>query len=86
MPTERQIAVLECIALFWARHGFAPALRELGYHLGIGSTNGVADHLKALERFGLVTSHPYMARTLRLTESGRRLLELKVAERARCSL
>jgi repressor LexA len=30
------------------------ALREIGAQLGIGSTNGVTDHLRALERKGLI--------------------------------
>lgn len=37
--------------------GAQPALREIGQHFGIASTNGVSDHLRALHRRGLIQKH-----------------------------
>ena len=52
-PTERQKTVLRCV--FWAQNnGRPPTVRELCKALRIRSTNGVSDHLLALERKGLV--------------------------------
>jgi repressor LexA len=50
--TTRQEQVLEIIQQAITRDGYPPTIREIGQHLGIKSTNGVNDHLKALERKG----------------------------------
>lgn len=48
--TKRQRMVLRYIIDHIQDHGFPPTIREIGDHMGIKSTNGVNDHLKALER------------------------------------
>ena len=48
--TPRQKLILDFITDSVKRHGFPPTIREIGDHMGIRSTNGVNDHLKALER------------------------------------
>jgi repressor LexA len=53
--TDRQREVLGFIEAKIARDGFPPTIREIGQHLGIRSTNGVTDHLKALQRKGVLT-------------------------------
>ena len=50
--TERQAAILEVIDRSIRERGYAPTLREIGAHMKIKSTNGVSDHLMALERKG----------------------------------
>jgi len=50
--TDRQQEVLEFIQTKITRDGYPPTIREIGDHLGIRSTNGVNDHLKALSRKG----------------------------------
>lgn len=65
--TERQRAVLEFISTSIMDRGYPPTLREIGNHLGIRSTNGVNDHLRALERKGYLTREDMKSRTLRLT-------------------
>jgi SOS-response transcriptional repressor LexA len=52
-PTPRQIEILEFI-YDRAMAGLAPTLREIGARFGIKSTNGIKDHLIALERKGLL--------------------------------
>lgn len=64
--TDRQRAVLEYISTSISDRGFPPTLREIGNHLGIRSTNGVNDHLRALERKGYLTREDMKSRTLRL--------------------
>ncbi|MEZ4254668.1 MAG: transcriptional repressor LexA [Polyangiales bacterium] len=65
--TDRQQAVLDFITNSIDAHGFPPTLREIGNHLGIRSTNGVNDHLRALERKGYLTREDMKSRTLRPT-------------------
>lgn len=67
--TDRQRAVLEFISTSISDRGYPPTLREIGNHLGIRSTNGVNDHLRALERKGYLTREDMKSRTLRLVKS-----------------
>jgi repressor LexA len=66
LPTERQRLVLAFIELHIRQHGFPPTIREIGRHLGIKSTNGVNDHLNALQRKGFLTRAEGKSRTLQL--------------------
>jgi len=67
--TDRQRAVLDYIETSIQDRGYPPTLREIGNHLGIRSTNGVNDHLRALERKGYLTREDMKSRTLRLVRS-----------------
>ncbi|MBX7191380.1 MAG: transcriptional repressor LexA [Sandaracinaceae bacterium] len=66
--TERQRLVLEYICRSIEDCGYPPTLREIGNKLGIRSTNGVNDHLRALERKGYLTREDMKSRTLRPTQ------------------
>lgn len=50
--SPRQREILEFILATIDQSGVAPSYREIGGALGIGSTNGVSDHIKALIRKG----------------------------------
>jgi repressor LexA len=67
--TERQQQVLEYIRSSITRRGYPPTLREIGAHMGIRSTNGVNDHLRALERKGYLTREDMKSRALRPCEA-----------------
>ena len=62
--TERQEDVLSMIISHINRRGYAPTLREIGKHFGIKSTNGVNDHLLALERKGYLGRSEHAARSI----------------------
>lgn len=53
--THRQEEVLLFIVDTVKRRGFPPTVRDIGAAFNIGSTNGVADHLDALERKGWIS-------------------------------
>jgi repressor LexA len=55
--------------------GYPPTLREIGNFMGIRSTNGVNDHLRALERKGYLTRKDMKSRTLRPTRAVEKLLK-----------
>ena len=63
--TDRQRAVLDYITASIGKRGYPPTLREIGEHLGIRSTNGVNDHLKALEKKGYLQRDDLKSRALR---------------------
>src|SRR3954454_4601509 len=68
--TDRQRAVLEYISQSIERRGYPPTLREIGEHMGIRSTNGVNDHLKALEKKGYLEREDLKSRALRPIDIG----------------
>jgi len=63
--TARQEQVLRFIRFSIRDRGYPPTLREIGAHMGIKSTNGVNDHLRALERKGYLTREDMKSRALR---------------------
>jgi repressor LexA len=63
--TDRQVEVLEYIILHIQTTGFPPTIREIGERLSIKSTNGVNDHLKALERKGYLSREDTKSRAIR---------------------
>jgi repressor LexA len=65
--TERQQMVLDFIRQSISDRGYPPTLREIGARMGIRSTNGVNDHLRALERKGYLTREDMKSRALRPT-------------------
>jgi repressor LexA len=68
--TDRQQQVLHYIRQSIHERGYPPTLREIGAHMGIRSTNGVNDHLRALERKGYLTREDMKSRALRPRDLG----------------
>jgi SOS-response transcriptional repressor LexA len=68
-PTKRQLLVLDFIAKYIERAGYAPTIREIGDGLDIRSNNGVNDHLKALVRKGLLERDLERSRAMRLVQA-----------------
>ncbi len=68
--TQRQQMVLDFIRQSISDRGYPPTLREIGARMGIRSTNGVNDHLRALERKGYLTREDMKSRALRPTTLG----------------
>ena len=64
--SKRQKDVYHFIVVYLAMHGYPPTLREIASAIGLASTNGVADHLKALERKGYVERKPGISRAITL--------------------
>lgn len=73
-PTQRQIQILRFVARGIAA-GLPPTVREIREHLGVRGTNGIADHLRALQVKGLIVVEPHKSRAIRLTARGRVFLE-----------
>ena len=67
--TPRQQMVLDFIRTQITERGYPPTLREIGAYMGIRSTNGVNDHLQALERKGYLKRDDMKSRALRPVES-----------------
>jgi repressor LexA len=63
--TQRQREILDFISASIMERGFPPTLREIGEHFNIRSTNGVNDHLKALEKKGHLRREDLKSRAMR---------------------
>jgi repressor LexA len=66
----RQQAVLRFIGDYQRRYECAPTIREIGEELGLGSTNTVDYHLKALERKGFIRRRGNLARAIEIIDRG----------------
>lgn len=64
--TDKQRQVLGFIERQTREVGYAPTIREIGRQFGIRSTNGVNDHLLALEKKGYLKREGQKSRTLRV--------------------
>ena len=74
--TDRQKEILTFIQQTTEERGFPPTIREIGEEMDIRSTNGVNDHLKALERKGFLTRGEQQSRSLVPTKRARMILGL----------
>jgi repressor LexA len=52
--TDRQKEIYDFLLKSIRERGFAPSIHEIGRQFKIASTNGVSDHLKALEKKGYI--------------------------------
>jgi repressor LexA len=78
--TQRQEQTLDYIRQSIEERGYPPTLREIGEHMGIRSTNGVNDHLRALERKGYLRREDMKSRALKLVENMPSSNPVKVAD------
>lgn len=74
--TDRQKEILTFIVKETESRGFPPTIREIGEEMDIRSTNGVNDHLKALERKGYLLRGEQQSRALVPTKRARLVLGL----------
>lgn len=74
--TDRQKQILNFIVKTSEDRGFPPTIREICEEMDIASTNGVNDHLKALERKGFLTRGEQQSRSLVATKRARMVLGL----------
>jgi len=74
--TDRQREILNFIVRETEARGFPPTIREIGEEMDIRSTNGVNDHLKALERKGYLLRGEQQSRSLVPTKRARMVLGL----------
>jgi repressor LexA len=76
--TDRQREILDFITRQISKRGYPPTLREIGSHFGIKSTNGVNDHLRALEKKGYLHREDLKSRALRPIVSTGQTVEVPV--------
>src|SRR5688572_1255265 len=76
--TDRQQEILSFINSSIGERGYPPTLREIGRQFGIKSTNGVNDHLRALEKKGYLAREDMKSRALRPIDSVGQLIDVPI--------
>ena len=79
--TPRQKQILEMIQEFIADNGMPPTRAEIARELGFKSANAAEDHLKALQRKGVLDLMPGASRGIQLKDSLRDQLGLPLVGR-----
>ena len=79
--TPRQKQILELIQDFIAENGMPPTRAEIARELGFKSANAAEDHLKALQRKGVLDLMPGASRGIQLKDSLRDQLGLPLVGR-----
>ena len=67
--TPRQAEILELIRTHLEETGFPPTRAEIAAHFGFSSPNAAEDHLRALERKGVIEILPGASRGLRILQA-----------------
>lgn len=73
MLTERRKRVLDFMEEYFYKFGRCPTIREICIHFKFKSTNGVYEHLKALERDGYISLDKNKARGIKLLKPNRNI-------------
>lgn len=73
--TGPQAKILGFVIDWIAARGFPPTVREISTAFRWKTTSNVQQHIERMQRDGLVTRQPGMARTLRATPAGVEQLE-----------
>lgn len=68
--TDRQTEVLRYIVASIKVLHRPPTFREIAAHIEVSSTNGIKDHLAALERKGAILRSPFKHRCIIVTDAG----------------
>ena len=80
--TWRQQRILQAIADFAQRRGYAPSLREIGEAAELASTSSVSYQLSVLQRKGYLRRIPGRPRTIELRLPGQPAVRLEVEDLA----
>jgi len=62
--TPKRFMILAFISEYIATHGYPPSLRDIMDFMAVTSTNAVSDHLRAMEKLGVIRRTPGIARSI----------------------
>jgi len=67
-PNQRQVKILEFLISFQSDNGFPPTIREIGEHIGVGSTSQVTYYLNQMQKKKLIERGDHTSRGIRILE------------------
>lgn len=65
--TPKQLRILEFVQAFTAEHLYSPTLQEIADAIGV-STITILDHLRSLERRGIIRRQRYQSRSIEIVK------------------
>lgn len=71
---QRHREILEYVDSFVSKNGYAPSIREIGAHIGMG-VNSTYLHIGKMEGKGWLGRTPHVARSIVVLPEGKRRLE-----------
>ena len=74
---DRYKTLVEFIHSYTTKNGFPPSVREIGEVMGVSSSSTIHKFLKQSVKKGYIEIHPRIARTIRVSENGKKLLKSK---------
>ena len=66
LMSERRKSIIRFISQYQMQHGYAPSLREVAKAMRLKSPSSVLNHLRVLEKGGVVARTPKQPRSLHL--------------------
>ena len=66
-PARRDL-IVSFVDSYTKEHGFCPTIREISCAVGLKSTATVYDHLKRMQRDGILTFSPFTPRSITLND------------------
>ncbi|NIF58945.1 DNA-binding protein [Enterobacter sp. Ap-916] len=78
--TPRQQEVFDLLVFFIQKNGYPPSTTELADLLGFSSPNAAAEHLKALERKGIITITRGVSRGIAIAGDKEPLLAMQLLQ------
>lgn len=81
--TDRQKEILCFLVQYTFEHLYQPTIREMCERFNLTSTNGMAEHLRALEHKGYITVTKHSSRAIHIHESALYFVENTERLRAR---
>ena len=73
---NRNEVLVKFIYNYTKENGFPPNVREIGEAIGVSSSSTVHKFLKKTLEEGYIEMHPNIARTIRVSESGKKLAKI----------
>lgn len=74
---DRHKTLVRFILSYTEKNGFPPNVREIGEVIGVSSSSTIHKFLKQSVKEGYIEIHPRIARTIRVSEKGKKLLKSK---------
>jgi repressor LexA len=72
---DRYKSLVNFIYNYTQKNGFPPSVREIGDAIGVSSSSTIHKFIKKSVEEGYVELHPKIARSIRVSEYGKKLLK-----------
>lgn len=82
--TPKQRDLLIFIAKFFIKNQYMPSIDEMCEHFKVNSKSGMSKRLRRLQENGFIIKQGFLARSIEITDSGWRVIEMRTKITGRC--